>query len=174
MFNQYTYKTKFKFLMVFFVILSITAYKRSFNNLLLLYRENSTLREKKALMNNQTPNIKALQQEVASLDNMIGKPGVEKEKTQQKLIDFMVKNSSEVAISDLQTIHDFIYDDYQVYTYQIDLIGSYNQLVNLTYKFEKQFNYSKIISLTFYTEKKDTKKETLHLKLIFQNYESTK
>lgn len=174
MFKQYSYKLKFKFLIVFFIILSITAYKRSFSNLILLYKENRTLKEKKALMNNQTPNIKALTNEVAGLDKLIGKEGVEKEKIQQEIIDFLVKNGSGISINDLQPIHNFIYDDYQVYTYQIDLTGGYNQLLDITYKFEKQFDYSKIISLAFYTDKKNSKKETLHLKLIFQNYESNK
>ncbi len=174
MFNQYSYKLKFKFLIVFFIMLSIAAYRRSFSNLILLYKENRVLNEKKAVMNNQTSNIKALNSQVAGLDKLIGKEGVEKEKTQQKIIDFIVKNSSGISINDLQPIHNFVYDDYQVYTYQIDLTGNYNQLLDLTYKFEKQFDYSKIISLAFYTDKKNSKKETLHLKLIFQNYENNK
>lgn len=174
MFEQYSYKLKFKFLIAFFIILSIAAYRRSFSNLILLYKENRALNEKKALMNNQTPNIKALGNQVAGLDKLIGREGVEKEKTQQKIIDFIVKNGSGISINDLQPIHNYIYDDYQIYTYQIDLTGGYNQLLDLTYKFEKQFEYSKIISLTFYTDKKNQKKETLHLKLIFQNYESNK
>jgi hypothetical protein len=174
MFNQYSYKFKFKFLIVFFIILSIAAYRRSFSNLILLYRENIDLREKNALMNNQTPNIKALNNQVTRLDKLIGKEGIEKEKIQQEIIDFLVKNSSGLSINDLQPIHNFVYDDYQVYTYQMDLIGGYNELLDISYKFEKHFDYSKIISLTFYTDKKNPKKETLHLKLIFQNYESTK
>lgn len=174
MFNQYSYKFKFKFLLVFFIILSIAAYRRSFSNLILLYKENIVQREKKALMNNQTPNIKALSTQVARLDKLIGKEGIEKEKIQQEIIDFSVKNSSEISINDLQPIHNFVYDDYQVYTYQVDLTGGYNELLDLTYKFEKQFDFSKIISLTFYTDKKNSKKEILHLKLIFQNYENNK
>jgi len=145
MFNQYSYKLKFKFLIVFFIILSIAAYRRSFSNLILLYKENRVLNEKKAIMNNQTSNIKALNSQVAGLDKLIGKEGVEKEKTQQKIIDFIVKNSSGISINDLQPIHNFVYDGYQVYTYQIDLTGNFNQLLDLTYKFEKQFDYSKII-----------------------------
>ncbi|WP_162128573.1 hypothetical protein [Flavobacterium phycosphaerae] len=125
-------------------------------------------------MNNQTSNIRVLSNQVAGLDKLIGKEGVEKEKIQQEIIDFLVKNGSEISINNLQPIHNFVYDDYQVYTYEIDLTGSYNQLLDLTYKFEKQFDYSKIISLAFYTDKKNTKKEMLHLKLIFQNYESNK
>ncbi|MCF6133370.1 hypothetical protein [Flavobacterium wongokense] len=174
MFNQYSYKLKFKFLIVFFIILSVAAYKRSFSNLILLYKENSTLREKKGVMKNQAPNVNALTVQVAGLDKLIGKEGVEKEKIQQEIIAFLVKNSSGVSINDLQPIHNFTYDDYQVYTYQIDLTGSYNELLDITYKFERQFEYSKIISLAFYTDKKNSKTEILHLKLIFQNYESNK
>ncbi|WP_162126042.1 hypothetical protein [Flavobacterium phycosphaerae] len=110
-------------------------------------------------MNNQTSNIRVLSNQVAGLDKLIGKEGVEKEKIQQEIIDFLVKNGSEISINNLQPIHNFVYDDYQVYTYEIDLTGSYNQLLDLTYKFEKQFDYSKIISLAFYTDKKTLKKK---------------
>ena len=142
--------------------------------MILLYKENNILKERKDLINSQTPNIKNLSDQVAGLDKLIGKEGLEKEKIQQEIIDFLIKNSTGISISDLQPIHNFVYDDYQVYTYQVDLTGNYNQLLDLTYKFEKQFDYSKIINLAFYTDKKNAKIETLHLKLIFQHYESNK
>lgn len=174
MFNQYTYKTKFKFLIIFFIMLSIAAYKRSFGNLLSLYSENRTLKEKKELISNQKPDIVALNNQIQNLDKLIGKEGIEKEKVQQEIINFLVKKSPEISIYDLQPIHDFIQDDYHVFTFQLDLIGNYNQLIQLAYDFEKQFEYSKIISLRFYTDKKNNKTEVLHLKLIFQNYENNK
>src|SRR6218665_53494 len=173
MFNQYSYKAKFKFLIVFFIILSVAAYRRSFSQAIALVQENYKLKEKKEVMKSQVPNIEAMEKEVAGLDRMIGREGTEKEKIQQEIIGFLLKNSVGVAINDLQPIHDFNSDGYQVFTYQVDLTGSYNQLLGLAYKFEKQFDYSKIVSLAFYTDKKNSKKETLHLKLIFQNYEST-
>lgn len=174
MFNQYSYKVKFQFLLVFFMMLSIAAYKRSFSNLIALYAENRSLKDKKELINSQRPNIANLNKEVENLDKLIGKEGVEKEKIQQEIINFLVKNGSAVSIFDLQPIHDFVQDDYQIDTFQLDLIGNYNQLLSLAYSFEKQFEYSKIISMKFYTDKRNNKTMTLHLKLIFQNYENNK
>jgi hypothetical protein len=176
MFNQYSYKTKFKFLIVFFIILSIAAYKRSFSNLLSLYSENRDLKAKNELIKTQRPDSDILKKQLLNLDKLIGKEGIEKEKIQQEIVNFLVKYSPEVLIYDLKPIHSFNEEgiDYQIYTFQLDLTGSYNQLAQLAYAFEKEFEYSKIISLKFYIDKKNNKTEVLHLKLIFQNYESKK
>lgn len=174
MFNQYTYKTKVKFLGILFIMLSIAAYRRSFSNLIDLYKENTMLADKKISMNSQSGTLFELQSEVKDLDRLIGKTGVEKENIQQEIIDFTIKNGRGVAINNIQTIHESIQNNYLIYTYQIDLTGNYNNLLQLTYEFEKRFDYSKIVSTTFYTESKNNKKETLHLNLIFQNYENNK
>ncbi|WNM19458.1 hypothetical protein [Flavobacterium capsici] len=173
MFNQYTFKTKVKFLGILFLMLSVASYRRSFSNLIDLYKENSMLTEKKSTMNSQSSNIYVLQKDVKDLDKLIGKIGVEKENIQQKIIDFSVKNGKKLEINSIQTIHESRQNDYLVYTYQIDLTGNYNNLLELTYEFEKKFEYSKIVSTKFYTENKNNKKEILHLNLIFQNYENT-
>lgn len=173
MFNQYTYKTKVKFLGLLFIMLSIASYRRSFSNLIELYIENRTLTKKKSTMNNQSSNAYVLQEKLNELDKLIGKVGVEKENIQQKIIDFSIKNGEKITINNIQTIHQSKLNDYQVYTYQIDLTGDYNTLLQLTYEFERKFDYSKIVSTKFYTESKNNKKEILHLNLIFQNYENT-
>lgn len=174
MFNQYSYRFKFKFLIFFFVILSIAAYRRSFGNLITLFNEHRELNAKKEKISSQKPNVNTLKNQIASLDKLIGKEGVEKEKIQQEIIDFLVTNGSEISIYDLQPIHELIQEDYKIYTFQLDLIGNYNRLLSLTNNFEKQFEFSKIVSLKFYKDKKNNKADVLHLKLIFQNYENNK
>lgn len=174
MFNQYSYKAKFKFLLVFIVILSIAAYKRSFANLFVLYSEYGNLKEKNMAIATQKPNIKNITEQISTLDQLIGKDGVEKDKIQQGIVDFLVQNGVSVSIFDMQPVHEFETDDYMIYTFQLDVTGNYNQLQELAYRFEKDYSLSKIVSLKFYKEKKNNKTDVLHLKLIFQNYENKK
>ncbi len=174
MFNQYSYKKKFTFLIVFIIMLGIAGYKRSFGNLISLYRQNNSLQQKKELIGQQSPNIDLLNKQISDLDRLIGKEGLEKEKIQQEIISFLVNNSSGISIYDLQPIHDYYDTDYNIFTYQLDLTGNYNNLLEAAYNFEKKFEYSKIISVRFYNDKKDNKTNVLHLKLIFQNYENKK
>lgn len=174
MFNQYSYKVKFRFLLIFSVVLAITAYKRSYGNLFALFSENRELKERNIDVNKQKPNVRLLNQQIVALDKLIGKGDVEKDKIQREIVDFLVKNGSAVSIFDLQPVHEFQMEDYNIYTFQLDLTGSYNQLLTLMYHFEKQFDYSKIVSAKFYKEKRNNKIDILHLKLIFQNYENKK
>lgn len=173
MFKQYSYKQKFYFLLLFFVMLSVAAYRRSFSNLFLLIGEHRTLVQKKDLIASQTPNTQRLQRDIADLESLIGKGETEKEKIQQEIVNFLVNNSNGVTIFELQPIHQYQQEDYLVHSFQLDITGSYNNLIQLANNYEKHFEFSKIVSMRFYTDTKNNQKETLHLRLIFQNYEKT-
>jgi len=174
MFEKYSYKIKFKALLVVFVMLSIAAYRRSFSSLLATMDENKVLKEKVEMMGRKTRNVDQLSKEIADLDRLIGKEGTGRDMVQQNIVGFISENNGNVHISDLKAIHEFVEENYKIYTYQLDLIGNYNELAGLAYDFEKNFEYSKIVSMKFYTEKKNNKPDVLHLKMIFQNYENTK
>lgn len=171
MFKQYSYRQKFYFLLLFFVMLSVAAYRRSFSNLILLIGEHNALEQKKDLIASQTPNTQRLQRDIADLESLIGKGVTEKEKIQQEIVNFLVNNSKGVAIFELQPIHQYQQEKYLVHSFQLDITGSYNDLLQLANDYEKHFEFSKIVSMRFYTDNKNNKKETLHLRLIFQNYE---
>ena len=171
MFNQYTYKQKFTALLIVFCMLLVTAYKRSFSQLITSYSEYKTLSEKANEFNSKSKQFGKLTTDVASLDQIIGKGGKPKEIIQQEIISFIANKHSEVAINTIQPIHLFNDQSFAVVTNIIDLTGNSNQLLQTAYDFENNFNTSKIVSLQFYTEKKSDKEEKLHLKLIFQNYE---
>ncbi|AEW86797.1 hypothetical protein B0A78_11565 [Flavobacterium columnare NBRC 100251 = ATCC 23463] len=171
MFNQYTFKQKFKALIFVFFLLLITAYKRSFSPLMDSYGEYKTLKAKTQEINSKSSGVKKLNEEVTKLDLLIGKSEKEKEVIQQEIIDFVTKNHPEVTIHTIQPIHFFKEEHFSVITNTIVLSGTTNQLLKTAYNFENQFESSKLISLHFFTEKKNDKEEKLYLKLIFQNYE---
>lgn len=172
MFEQLSYKLKFKLLIAVSVMLSIAAYRRSFSSLIDVINENRSLKSKLELMNRNSKSIDQLNSEIAKLDKMIGKDGVSKEKVQQGIVGYISENCGEVSINDMKPTHEFIDNNYKIYTYEIDLVGNFNQLIRCMYLLEKKFDYSKIVSSNFYATKKDNKNNVLHLKIIFQNYEN--
>jgi hypothetical protein len=174
MFDQYSYKKKFLALGVIFIMLGLTAYKRSFKTLFEVISEYKSLSSKVATLNKKSQNRLVLDKEVAYLDKILGKEGISKEVVQQQIISFATQNSSKVSINDLRPIHVFKDQNNTIITNQLDVTGNVNQLINLGYDFEKKFEYSRMVSMNFYTTKKDNKTEVLHLKMIFQNYENSK
>lgn len=174
MFENYSYKKKFIALLLLFLILSVTAYKRSFNTLFQVIKENKDLSAKAVDYAKKSNSSNKIIKEIAYLDNTIGKQGETKEKVQQGIVSFALNNSKEVSINDLQPIHLFSDEKYTVITNQLDVTGNTNQLLVLGYDFEKKFNASRITSMNFYTSKKNDQIDILHLKLTFQNYEDTK
>ncbi len=174
MFEKYSYKVKFKVLLIVLAMLSIAAYRRSFSSLIESVKENQSLAQKVELMGKKTKNVDLLNAEIQSLDKLIGKENTSKNVIQQNIVGFITANSSKVVISDLKSIHEFTDENYKIFSYQLDLAGNFNSLIQLAYNFERKFDYSKIVSMKFYTEKKNNKSEVLHLKIIFQNYENNK
>lgn len=174
MFEKYTFKTKFIALIVVFIMLFITAYKRSFNTLFQVLTDYKTLTLKVNEINKKGNNSVELIKEIAYLDKIIGKQEVTKEMVQQGIVSFATENHPKVSINDLQSIHVFPDENYTIITNQLDVTGNVNELLQLGYDFEKKFNLSRIISMNFYTSKKNNKPDVLHLKMIFQNYENNK
>lgn len=173
MFEKYTYKQKCIALAVLFFMLLFTAYKRSFKNLILVYIENKELVVTAENIASKSKNLEVLSMEIASYDKYLGNQNVTKDVVQQEIIAFSTLHSG-ISISDLQGIHAFTDDNYSVYTNQLDVTGNINSLMRLAYDFETKFNYSRVISTNYYKVKKNNTKETLHLKIIFQNYENNK
>ena len=171
-FEQYSYKTKFKALFVIFIMLGISAYKRSFSNLINVINENKELNKKIVLLDKKAKDVEKLTTELSAMDKVIGKGGFDKEKIQQSIIQFAA--SYNVSVNDLQPIHIFNGETYTIYTNQIDLTGNINELLKIAYDYEKKFMYSKPVSINFYTIRKNNKPDLLHLKIIFQNYENIK
>lgn len=172
MFNQYSYKKKFVALVLVFIMLIITSYKRSFSVLYQVIKENKELTQNIDQLAVKENGYAKLEAEVANLDNVIGKEGMSSEEVQQQIVNF--SNNANVSISDLQPIHIADDENYIISTNQIDVMGNANQLLQLGYSFEKDFHFSRLTSMNFYTTKKNNKVDKLHLKMIFQNYDSTK
>jgi len=170
MFEQYTYKQKCIALLVIFIMLSYTAYKRSFKNLIEVYKEHKELNFRSQEITSKSKNLELLSMEIASYDKYLGNQNIARDIVQQEIIAFSTQHQG-ISISDLQAIHTYEGESYSIYTNQLDVTGNINNLIQLAYDFETQFNFSRVVSTNYYTLKKNNNTEILHLKIIFQNYE---
>ena len=68
MFDKYPYSVKIKALIIFFVLLAITAYKRSYSSLIDAYNENVKLKEKIEKINYKTGSLDRLYGDISVLD----------------------------------------------------------------------------------------------------------
>lgn len=170
MFDSYTYRQKCAGLVIVTVVLSGAAYKRSFGPLMEVISENNKLVSKAENFGSNYKSVEELSRELAVIDRTLGKKDVTKEEIQQGIISFTAKHEG-VSISRLYPMHVFQNENYSIITSQLDITGSAQDLLVVGYAFEKEFALSRTVSLDFYKEKKN-KSEVLHLKIIFQNYES--
>lgn len=173
MFENYTYKQKCLALIVVFFMLCFASYKRSFKSLIEVYNENSELTLLSNDIKNKSKNLDVLSMEIANYDRYLGNQNVSRDVVQQEIIAFTTIHKG-ISIDDLQAIHTFEGENYKVYTNQLDITGDINSLLELSYNFETEFKFSRVISTDLYKLKNNNKKETLHLKIIFQNYENSK
>lgn len=173
MFDQYTYKQKTIALIILFVLLSITAYKRSFSNLISAYKENKNLIRLSKEIKSKSKNLDKLSKDIAKYDSYLGNQNVTSEEAQQEIINFATLHNG-VSINNMQSIHTYKGENYRAYTNQLDVTGGVNELLLLAYDFETKFNLSRVINTQFYKIKKGNSAEQLHLKIVFQNYEMNK
>ena len=89
-------------------------------------------------------------------------------------MNFVSNHSKKIEVVRLEEIHEAADNDFVIYTNQLTIEGSMEQLLDVVYAFEKEFTYSRVINVSFF-KKKDyaTKRLKLYSKIIFQNYEKT-
>jgi len=171
-FNNITYKKKFFILILIGVILSITAYKRSFSLAINSFQESKTLSERLNYINAASNDIGTLDKEIQFLNNLIGEDNIEPELVQQEILNFITSNNKRVAVINIEEVHTANDNGFTIYSNQLTLQGAFKDLLEATYSFEKEFVYSRLVNVTFF-RKKDfkTRREKLYSKIIFQNYE---
>src|SRR5690606_1817052 len=148
-FANYSFKTKFYALIALSILLFCTAYKRSFSTFFSVWQEHRALSEQSKEIDQKKSGFRTLQLELGRLDAVIGKGTGSPEKVQQEIIGF-VSQRNRATITNLQPIHKKDDGRYRINTYQIDLSGKINELLEIAYDFEKIFSHAKLVSLKFY------------------------
>ena len=173
MFENIPYNKKVIGLIIITIMLSIAAYKRSFSLTLSAYNQMNDLHDRLAYIHASNEDYSTIDQEIRVLDDLIGKKGIDPERVQQELLNFVsINHNNKVSIVDVAKIHESTNKDFLIYTNQLTLKGNYQDLLEVIASFETDFDYSRLVSIAF--EKKKNYKNKINIlnaNLIFQNYE---
>ncbi|WP_264557916.1 hypothetical protein [Flavobacterium sp. N1718] len=156
MFENLSYKTKFRALIVIACMLSVAAYRRSFYPLFQVVEEHHALSEKVREITQRTEGKRDLDKKLSLLDRLIGKQDVVPDQVQQDIISFVTQHASgRISVNKLAPVHAIQEGRYRIFSYQVELTGSFNDLLRLSYEFEKSFTDSKIVSMQFFVTRKN-------------------
>lgn len=165
-------KIKFIALLVAIPLFLILAYAKIWKH---VFSATSTIKEMKQQeiqAENNRKELIQLDQDLNSLDDIIGKDVKDRDVVQQEIFDIFSKKNNKSNLEKLSEPHTFNDKYYSIITNRIVLSGSFNDLIETCYFYEKEFKFSKVISTSFYTKKNyQTRKKKLYTKLVFQNYE---
>lgn len=171
-FEKYTYKQKNLALLVLGALLIAAAYKRSFKTTLetLTYKEE--LVEKIAYAQQAGSTIKSLQQQLTSLNRLIGKENVTVEKVQQGFLNFFASRAQNLSVYQIDEVLTYKHPDFTIITHRIVLKGGFNQTLTFIYDLEKNFELAKVLNVTFeYRKNNPDEPAGLYTELLLQNYE---
>lgn len=172
MFNNISYKKKFLFVIIGFVILLLAVYKKNFKDIFETRRQLNVIENKLNVVDGSYNQVLFLKNEIAQLNNLIGGQTKQPELVQQLLLDFITNTDFDINIHKIEDTHLYNDEEFTVYTNIIEVEGNFNTLLKLLYKIEVDFKASKVVSSEFYTEKNyRTNSKKLFLKIILQNYE---
>ncbi len=138
-------------------------------------RKLDLVEEKLANTNQSNDELFGLQNEVKRLDNIIGGNNLKPELVQPNILDFITKQDMETNVVSIEDVHLYLDSEFKIYSNQIIVEGTFNNLVRLLYDIEKQYKESRIVSTRLYSKKNyQTNTTKLYLKIILQNYEKNK
>lgn len=161
-------------LVIVTMILILSSFKKSFKPTLDSYKQQIEVEEKLLLTKGALSKIKILKSEVNLLNNQVGALDRTPQEVQQQLLSFANKIPN-INIVNVNEIHYAQNSLFKIYTHQIDLEGSYQDLLKGLYDFERDFNISRIVSFSFNNKKKNgVVLKNQRLNIIFQNYEKNK
>lgn len=172
MFKNISNKNKLYLLILFVLLLSFTAYKRSFKgtiDAIIFYKDSKkNIAESSA----STIELENLKNEIEDLDNIIGKKAKYPMQVQNEILGFLSSQDENVTIAQIEAPN--ISDDsyFTIYSNLITLKGDFNSLLKTIYEFEINFEYARIANMVFRVDRNPkTSKTELFTDIIFQNYE---
>lgn len=171
MFDKLTFKQKLIALAVVAIMLGLVAYKRSFKLTIEAYSNYNELSKKVDYINQSSSNITELDNEINFYNALLGDEEIEPEFVQQEILSFVSEKAKGVKVFKLEEIHEANQKKIIVYTNQLTLQGSFNDLLTTIYEFEKDFSFSRVANVSFYKKKESKTKEVkLYANILFQNY----
>lgn len=154
--------------------MSLAIYKKNIHQILRLKTEKQSIENSNPDVNINLIRISKLKNDIKKLDLLIGGTDVNPNKIQELILSFVLKNDYPVKIVNIDNVHSSAEGDFNIYTYNLEIQGNYDDLIMLCYEFEKNFKYSRLSSVKFYKQSDyKNQRDVLLMKIILQNYEST-
>ena len=146
MFKEISNKKKFYAVIVLFLMLSFTAYKRSFKGA--IESVSFYLESKNNIEKNEGESVKIilLKNEIQTLDNIIGKKAKNPEIVQNNILDFLNNQAQKSTLSNIDKLHVSEDNYFTIYSNIITLKGNFNELITTMYAF--------LFTFYFFIEKK--------------------
>lgn len=169
-----TYKKKNLLLVAGVVILSFMAWKRSIGPMLELSGQCKAMETELEILTSSGNELNALRHEIAIIDNMISSTAYDSLTREQLLIEIIANSQSNPpAVSEFHLPHCFDNSDYRTVTDQIDLQGSFTEILTAVNHLENDFKGGVIRSLHLETViNPRTKKKKLYGSVYIQSLEA--
>lgn len=172
MFKNLSYKQKFYSVIGCFLILVLAGYKKTYKQVFSAKKELNEVKNNLESASEAYGTIYNLKNDIVILDDVIGGHTSNPTQVQQMIFDFVSNSEPLVNLVSLDDPHVYKNNEFVVYTNQVELEGSYKDLMQLLYSVERDFKSSRVVSNSLYTKRNYTNNTTkLYLKIILQNYE---
>ncbi len=175
MFKNLKYKRKVLYLSIGFIVFLFIAYSLTIKKTINAKRICDRMEVKKESLKNAPLKIKQIKQELAVINNKIGKDITENMDIQSAILDktgkYCQKNG--LILKSFPKTHYHKEKDYMIITNIIVMEGDFVKMLKLIYQFEQKFKLGKVISVKFNKEKdRISKRLKLYGTLYIQNIKS--
>jgi hypothetical protein len=155
MFKDLTYKKKNMYLLAGVVLFAFLSYKMAFQNTLTAYREVCSLKEQLRMAQDAPKKINALQQQMISIERILGTGQRADTNVQQQLLGIVTDycQKSNTVLREFPKTIQKTQDDYLVETNIFILEGNFTKLLRLIYLLEQKNRIGKIASVNFLSKK---------------------
>lgn len=171
LFEKYSFRQKNVALLILLGLLSVVSYKRSFSKTIETNTYISELEGKKQQALMSFGRIKNLNEEIVSVNGLLGKENVSIEEVQQSFLNFFGRNNENLEVNQIEEVYGFDHPDFRINTFRIDVKGDFISLIRFMNKLELNFNEARLIHASFASDKnQETEKLELITTLLLQNY----
>ena len=167
------YQNKLALIVLGAIIICLLAWNGAFKKTIAVYRDVQTLKNSRAMMDQNSLKKQKLQNEIDELNSVlaIGEKKMQTESVFEELVT-TCKSIGNIRILDFPDIHQIEVNGYKVSTIFASFEGSYSDLLVLVHQLERNKKTGRLGSVDF-KRNKDPKNEEefLSLTILLQNYE---
>ena len=167
-----TYKIRIILTTTLLFIVMIIAWQAAIKPTMELWQDNNQIEEQLQLLNQAPMQIAQLSQQIEIIDEIIGdNSGILGQEDIVNSISEYLRNNDAIKLCSFPPVHNAENENYQINTFEIELQGTFHQLVKFLNYFEKDRKIGKLSSVSFYMSRnKVTKQNELYQKIYLQSF----